>query len=153
LRYLGSTRGYFRRVLARGIEVAPVCSSGEAINRWIAAKRFSSSSFSASMRVESTLPISSCSDQRSSREIDSNPMLGSDKLGFLAINNLLHAKAAKAGSSSHVSSQLLQRVKRRALCPLGFCTWVLSTELVQLRLKEIPGCPRPHRLSGGPIER
>ena len=133
--------------------MAPVCSSGEAINRWIAAKRFSSSSFSASMRVESTLLISSCSDQRSSREIDSNPILEADKLGFLAINHLLHTKAAKAGSSSHVSSHLLQRVKRRVLCPLGFCTRVLSTELVQLRLKEILGRPRPDRLSGGPIVR
>jgi len=81
-------------------------------------------------------------------------MLGSDKLGFLAINNLLHVKAAKAGSCSHVGSQLLQRLKRRVLRPLGFCTWVLSTEPVQLRLKdEILGRPRRHRLPGGPIVR
>ena len=81
-------------------------------------------------------------------------MRGADKLGFLAINNLLHAKAAKAGSSSHVGSQLLQRVKRRVLSLPGFCTGVLSTKLVQLRLKvKILGRPGPHRLSGGPILR
>jgi hypothetical protein len=76
-------------------------------------------------------------------------MRGGDKLGFLAINNLLHAKAAKAGSSGHVGSQLLQRVKRRVLSLPGFCTGVLSTKLVQLRLKvEILGRPRPASIIG-----
>jgi hypothetical protein len=83
--------------LATGREVAPVCSSGEAIDRWIAAKRFSSSSFSARIRAESTLLISSCSDQRSSREIDSNATLGADLLGFLVVNKLLHPPDAKKG--------------------------------------------------------
>lgn len=102
LRYLGSTRGYFRRLLATVIDVASVCSSCEAIDRWIAAKRFSSSSFSARIRAESTLLISSCSDQRSSREIDSNAVLGADMLVFLSVNGLLHAGAAKLVSSSYV---------------------------------------------------
>jgi hypothetical protein len=76
-------------------------------------------------------------------------MRGGDRLGFLAINNLLHAKAAKAGSSGHVGSQLLQRVKRRVLSLPGFCTGVLSTKLVQLRLKvEILGRPRPASIIG-----
>jgi hypothetical protein len=70
LRYLGSTRGYLRRVLPSGAEVR--WPPAGATPRRRTAKRFSSSIFSARMRADSTLLISSWSDQSSSRGIDSN---------------------------------------------------------------------------------
>lgn len=80
LRYLGSTRGYFRRVLIKGVK-APICPSE--VTRWSTANRFSSSSFSARIRAESNLLISSCNDQRSSSDIVCNATRGGGMLGFL----------------------------------------------------------------------
>src|SRR5437660_502022 len=88
-RYFGSTRGYLRLALAGGDTPDPLESAKTAIPPPRTAKRFSSSCFSALIRSDKIPLISPWSNQRSSRDIDSNSSFLADMLAPCGCTHLI----------------------------------------------------------------
>ena len=77
-RYFGSTRGYLRLGFSADDRFAAPLSTKTALPPPRAASRFSNSCFSALIRSDKIPLISSCSDQRSSSDMDSNSIFFAD---------------------------------------------------------------------------